>query len=774
VSRRPRGRSARVLAALVALALVGGLAAVLITSASGGDGRLAVLTDTQAELRRDGVRVRLPSRAPARVYLGTEDGAWQIPASGVARPRSAGETTLRLSRTGRLAAASCVPLRVVVRAGGESTERVLEPEREPCAAPAADLAYTPSRVAPVDPAQLAGLPFGDRSFWLQPWRAWSDTPPATRISAAYGVNFNVAPDAAASAARALARSGVRRARIEIPWGAMGYADPGRLNDEAGQRRILRALQAAGIRPLVLLNANHGGPGPALHEQVRLREAAAVGARTVRLERADAARVRPGLTGFDGVDSDRRPDLLITAVDARTGEATLARPLPKALAAGEHAVTTLRYGPFQKPQLPGGAANPAFEETVRGWLEYTAAVTRFVHETLGSWAFDVEVWNELSFGSDFLDAARYYDPAPAGEGEVTQAILARTVGWLRDRANGIGPIGITDGFAGQTPFASPATSPPGLTALSKHPYANLYTFPADSARNADQRWLDATGAPDASGFVPRYTAYYPEYWLDGVQTETLVRDLAPVPADFAGAAHGRDVTPPGGQPLEMWLTEFNLAPPGVDHTRPGPDGRRARTELTRARTKGLLRSLVAYVHAGVTAIDFYAVVGNDYGLATPAFLASGGRTNGGEPLSTIDRLSNSLVHARARVRARELRVLSVADVAGRKQFDGDGTPAHPTLFDRDVLAVLPFQLSDREWVVPVYVQSRDVRRDLPAEPYRIVLSGLAAAAARASLYDPVTGRFQPVAISAREGDRITVDLPANDSPRLLFLAEAAAG
>ncbi len=679
-----------------------------------------------------------------------------------------GETTLRLTDAGRKAAASCVALTLVVRSAGAAAERRLEPEREPCAAPADDLRYTPSSTAPVDPAQLTKLPFGDRSHWLQPWRAWSDTPPAARIAAAVGINFNVEPDAAPAAAKALAAYGVRRGRIEIPWNALSYDDPGQLADAERHRDILLALKAAGVRPLVLLNANHGQPGPGVEDRLTLRVAAPAGARTVRLADGEAARIRPGLTGFDAVDSDRRPDVLITAVD-EAGIATLARPLPRELAAGPHPVTTLRHGPFQPPELAGGAPNPAFEATLAGWLAYTEVVTRFVNRTLGSWAFDVEIWNELSFGSDFLDAARYYDPAPQAEGDTNRAILMRTVGWLRDPANRIGPVGITDGFAGQTPFAAGSTSPPGLTALSKHPYVNPKRYPQDSGREADQRLLDATGAPEVGEpFVPSYTAYFPEYWLNAIQTETLVRDLAPQQTRIGEVAHGRTTAPAGGTPPTMWLTEFNLVAPGVDHTRPGQDGRRARTELARARAKGLLRSLVAYVHAGVTAIDFYAALGNDFGLATPDFLSSGGREPAGEPLSSLDRLSKAMVHARPRTRTRPLTVESIADVAGGRQFDGDGTAAHPPLLNREVFAALPFQLTDSEWVVPVYVMTRDVRRELEPEAYRVTLAGLPAAHTRASLYDPLTGRFEPVRVRAATGGRVTVELHATDSPRLLFL------
>jgi hypothetical protein len=179
-------------------------------------------------------------------------------------------------------------------------------------------------------------------------------------------------------------------------------------------------------------------------------------------------------------------------------------------------------------------------------------------------------------------------------------------------------------------------------------------------------------------------------------------------------------------------------------------------------------LVAYVHQGVGAIDFFAAAGDDYGLAPSAFL-SGQQAQPGEPLSALQRLSTALALARKRPRARPLSVESVADAAGHTQFTGDGTAAHPSLYDRDVLAALPFALADRDWVVPIYVMTRDLRHDLPAEAFRVSLGGLDGRRARASLYDPLTGRFEPLAISARRRDGLTVDLRATDSPRLLFLS-----
>src|SRR5688572_19027275 len=82
----------------------------------------------------------------------------------------------------------------------------------------------------IDPAQQTAVAFGERSHWLQPWRAYLDTVPAARLRDAIGINFNVEPGEAAAAARLLARSGFARARVEIGWGSFSYDEPSKLQD----------------------------------------------------------------------------------------------------------------------------------------------------------------------------------------------------------------------------------------------------------------------------------------------------------------------------------------------------------------------------------------------------------------------------------------------------------------------------------------------------------------------------------------------------------------
>jgi len=649
---------------------------------------------------------------------------------------------------------------------------------------------------PVDPAQQTALGFGDRSHWLQPWRAYMDTPPATKLRDAIGINLDnhVRPNEVNALARLLGESGFRRARYEIGWDAISFDDPSRLRDPEPIRRTVAALRANRIRPLILLNANHGVPGPLRELQLRLAAPAAAGAREVRLEAASAAAVVPGRTGFSSLTERKAAEVLITRVD--DGLATLSAPLPVNLDAGAHEGATLLYEPFASPRLAGGQPHPAFERTMAGWLAYVATVTREVRAIVGSDRFDVEIWNEIGFGSDFLSRNNYYDPAiDGGSGDVEDQILRRTIAFLRRPASGVSRVGIGNGFESQRPWASGATSPAGLTAIAKHPYKNVRHFPRDSVNDGNgTRPLNAFGRtvgaqPDndraerwRDTFVPHYDALFPEYYLSGIQTEHLLRDLSPITSDVYGTAHGRRTRPAGGIAPQMWITEWNLET---------ADTQLQPSEIAHARAKAVLRFLTAYVNKGAAAVHLYAAKHPSHGLVDPAFFGSLERTRGsypgaragGEVMSAVGRLAAGLRGARPIKRKRALKLRRIADYAGRKQFAGGGRRALRPLYDRDVLAFLPFQLDARSFVVPTYVMTRDLARiyrpgatgatrlDLPPSRYRLTIGGLKRGKRlKLSALDPLTGRSVAVRRVSKRRGKLVVELKLTDSPRLLYITE----
>ena len=722
-------------------------------------------------------------------FRGTARGERVLLVSG-ARVASIGRAPLkrvmraRLARAGALSAGARVRIvrrrgapRIRDRGGNVSVARAVRLSTAGSGAAGRQSWHTLAN--PIDPNQQLALPFGYRSHWLQPWRAYLDTVPAARFRAGVGINFNVPIEAAPATAQLLADSGFRRARIEIPWGAMSYADPTRLRDPAGVQAKVSALRANGIRPLILLNSNHGGPGPAVSFDGRITQPAAAGERYVQVDEATRQRLVPGLSGFNGPDG-KAAEFIATSVSP-SGLVELSKPLPVSIEAGVYRAATLRYAPFTRPLTGSGAPHPGFERTLSGWLDYVGAVTREVRDVLGSDDFDVEIWNEENFGADFLWMERYYDPVPAGLiglGDVQDAILSRTVAWLRDPAHGVSGVRIGNGFANQTPFPAGSTSPVGLTALDKHPYRGPQDFPAGAVLDPN-RPVNALGEPEGtkeSGrwtdtFAPSYRAFFPEYYLSGIQTETLVRELSPLTTAIGDVAHGRYTAPPGGSAApELWITETALAPGGT--------GISTAADKRHLQAKATLRDLSAFVNKGVSALYFYAVGDGDWAMVDPT------TAGGGETMAAVRRLTAAMAGPPTLAVRRSLTLKAIADRHDHVQFTGDGTPEHPPLYNRDVVAFLPFQADENRFVVPAYVMTRDMsklykpnapasdptRYDLPPETYRLTVGGLNAGRLTARATDPLTGFSVPVTIVSRSGDTAVLEVALTDSPRLLVLAD----
>jgi hypothetical protein len=663
---------------------------------------------------------------------------------------------------------------------------------------------------PIDPKYLTELPFGYRSFWIQPWRAYLDTWPASRLLDSLGINFNVTSTEAEGTARLLQDSGFKLARIEISWNSLSYEDPTKLVNESSIRQRLLALREHGLRPLILLNANSGGPAPAKEVILSTDAAVSAGATTVALSAASAAEVVPGKTGFDDLSFGGDPDILITSVNAQ-GVATLSKPLPGALPAGAHKGATLLYAPFGPPDLPDGNTNPAFQATLAGWLSYVATVSKQAESIFGAGGYDLEIWNELSFGSQFLNEENYYSPTrETGSGSVTEALLDETVAYVRNPAHGISPeVGVTDGFASQTPFASPAQLPAGLTAMSKHLYNYGEYYPRDNV-NSSIKPLNALGENDfttegtkanplyAPLFIPTYHSLLPESYLTGTQTETVVRDIAPFTTNVHGVPHGREVTPPGGEPTQTWMTEYNINTDTLFPANPeNPidyDGPKvSATQASRLQAEILLRSLVSMVNKGMAREYFYAAAHSEgYEMVSENFIKAldsnpnvyPGDELGGETMTAFRRMMARFKGPGPATAARQLELLSIIQEGNHAEFTGDGTAAHPDLYDREVLAVLPFQSSPTRFVIPVYVMTPNLttvynssapessvsRFDLPNEAFRITLGNLPQTSSppTVSAYDPILDESTPARLVSQNGDRAVFEFAATDYPRLLTI------
>jgi hypothetical protein len=210
-----------------------------------------------------------------------------------------------------------------------------------------------------------------------------------------------------------------------------------------------------------------------------------------------------------------------------------------------------------------------------------------------------------------------------------------------------------------------------------------------------------------------------------------------------------------------------------------------------RAKMALRELTAYVNKGVSAVDFYAAKDPNYALVAPSFysaIGSGypGDDAGGVIPTTVGRLVSSLDGATSISSARQLTLADIGDFNGDVQFAGDGTAAHPPLYDRDVLAFFPFQANAHRFVIPTYVMTRDLakvyrpnapasdptRFDMPPEWYRLRITGVDGTHAAVTATDPLTNESVGVTAVSRSSTELTVDMPLTDSPRLLTIDDGS--
>ena len=600
---------------------------------------------------------------------------------------------------------------------------------------------------------LQGLPFGTHSHWLQPWRAACDTVPAEVVARGSGVGLdNVEIPFRAETATLLARAGFGLVRFGIGWGDVDFETESRLLHHDSVQHTVRACRVAGLRPLILLDAHHGRPVPAKTFNVRTVASAAKGAHTIDL--ASTEGIVAGRSGLSGLTDDGvMASVLVSGVSRE--QVRLAKRLPVALDAGQVlTMSTMRYAPFWKP------GTPANEATMAGWLRYVNIVADCVgvRSSTADRGFDLEIWNELTFGSNFLLIENYrdVDPAsPANDGSTIWAeIVDRTATHVASDPARFAGVALTNGFSNTIPWTASSQQPKRVSAISKHPYPPRKHFPADDRPGQS---LGPDGQP--TRFVPRYSAFFPEYYATAIQTETLWRDVAATPNPIYGTEHGRLArhTLDGAvAPVSVWITELGVDPSELGITDP--------QAADRLRAKYCLRSLLFYLGIGVSRVYWFKAFGNgtDFGLINTT----------GETAQT-----NSL-----RVLARAL-----AAITDGGRFAGPVCPLRFELFTNDAttevfsggdgvaplrqldcLVLLPFQSSEHRIVVAYYIMTRDVGVDLKPQEIRVGIQGLPGDCVSAKVLDPVSNTSIPAPIIERGTERFELRLTVTDTPRLLLL------
>lgn len=640
----------------------------------------------------------------------------------------------------------------------------------PIATTTAATTQTKSLSPYTDKSYFENLPFGSHSHWLQPWRAYLETIPAAKFLQGVGIQLDLNdrenPDLVL---QMLATHGIQTARLEIGWNNLSYENQTLQNDRL--QAILKACKRWGVRPLILLNANQGIPTPTQFFQRTVTANASAGARKIQLN--DTSGLTIGKSGLNNLtDAGWAAEALITAIDGKT--ITLSKPLPKSIAAGSSvSMATLKYRPFSKP----GSAD--YNNTIAGWQHYVGTVAKFVANTLGTTSstdkgFDMEIWNELTFGSQFLSINNYYARPPAAyeEESIWTNLVKATADYAVANPRQFSGVKFSDGFANTIPWPASSKQPVRISAISKHPYANRKNFPKDEQRGEK---IDALGR--ITEFIPKYSALFPEYYATALQTETLLRDAAPFSNEIQGVRHGRYARQVNGRvvPTDVWITETGFAPDEHGITKPLP--------ALALKAKTTARYYPFYLNKGVTKLYLYSAASGNLGLGIVQdnFLEYS-RTHSVYPKNDRAYVSPALQITSRIVRqmkqnldptltkARQLQLDSISDTHNQIQFGGDGTAAHPNLYNRDVFAFLPYQVNSHRFVIPYYVMTRDVTKNLSPAKFSIQISKLKAQGATVSVYDPMHDRTVPVTIDRRGRDFLNLTLSATDYPYLLIIQE----
>lgn len=676
---------------------------------------------------------------------------------------------------------------------------------------------------------------GFRSFYLAPWRAYMDTWDVTNYLDGLGIVFNVNSKEAAATARVLAEAGIRTARVEIGWDNLDYEDDSQLkaHNRANLAAILTALKEAGIRPLILLNMHSGMPNPSKQWKVTAVRDAEAGAREIFVDNTDG--IIPHYTGLMG-QTGYAMFPVITEADPATGRLVLSAPLPKAIAAGELTLISLKYRPFSGTVFADGTPNPAARETVDGWLKYVRTVTEFAKQVLGTEGsgdagFDLEVFNEYSFGYHFTDINHYYEPDlefaeplsyTADDGRTqtgVEVILPLTVDYVNDPANGLPGVKVISGFSNQRPTDYGAGMWEGQAGFSRHYYTGYdpvkSVISPETLEKKNQTTLNALGEIDGranpaewseseegSFHVPEHIAAFPERWFYAYQTEFVVRDLQPFPGLWLN--HHR-YSNRNGHAAEVWMTETNT------------DRRHVAKELAQLAgtdtedpavaelmhwfgTKTTLRNYLFPLHKGIRTMVLYAAKAsdNDFAVIPEAFfrklkeqdyqLTDEVRQLVGPQLRAVANVTRLLQQGVPLDTTRPLSVENIVEYDPQLVFKGNGTEGLPDRYHRDDLAILPYQLDDRSFAIGYYVVTRNVfqawdeskgvldpdRYKMPDQTFDITLSNVNGEVASVKAYDPIEDRMIPATIVDAGANTITVQVQAVDYPRFLLLKELDPG
>jgi len=289
-------------------------------------------------------------------------------------------------------------------------------------------------------------------------------------------------------------------------------------------------------------------------------------------------------------------------------------------------------------------------------------------------------------------------------------------------------------------------PPGTAGQSYHPYGTGRLCYADAIKGKEQLLLDPV--------VPSGCIAQPEGWAHSwYQTESLVRLIAPA---------ARSARPPESPAFAHFITEHGFRADAVGLSDP--------RDAERAKAKFLLRATLLWLNKGIRALYVY-----DAYDADP--LGFGVLAADGEPGAGLRALHNAADRLRAATPISRPRSLDVE--VSTPAPPSEETPTSASWADGaraggldELVAVLPFQVTDRSFALAAYVMTQDFPADLPPRPYTIGISGVRGLAAAVTGYAPETGAAVPVRVVSRAEQRVAVAVSLTDVPVLIEVDDGA--
>jgi hypothetical protein len=630
----------------------------------------------------------------------------------------------------------------------------------------------------IDQRYMTLQPFGYNSQWIYPWRSYMTTVPASAFINGCGVNFNNNGENIDLMAHMVSKYGFKRIRIEIGWGDLDYQTESMMLTPS----LIQSLQTAktwGLRPLIVLNSNQGAPCPSLGFYHTVLVAAPIGSTSVTLD--STANLVVGKSGFSQLTSYTMCQVIITGINGNT--VTLSQPLPVAFTAGQSVLmNTFKYVPFDVPDDPGYNASDQ-AATMAGWNHYTLTIAQLAAQYLGTTGaadlgFDLEIWNEFSFGSQFLFLPYYYGRQPPSDGATITGLLRQnTADTATNNPSAFAGVTLEDGFGNQNPFVTPPTEPARIGAIGKHFYPQAVDYPSGQQKGGGMLNAQLVVEPPPYPFVPTYNSYMPEYGGMTLQTEDIIRFL--IPFTFQNNGQNSRVINGIVVPCTSFLSEIGMAPSVVGIT----DS--ATAQLLKA--KGDNRILTFYLNKGAGQVDLFAASGtgdSDFEVLSDAFLQYA-RANSVYPADDsqyvspmlqilgriVSQMQNGLDPAITEANTRPLAVKNISDTHNHFQFQGDGTAAHPPGYDREAFAFLPFQVNAHRFVIPYYVMTRNPVQPLIPEAFTLRLQGIHGIGAIVTAYDPLNDAVVPVTVKWARDAAVNLVVTAADYPYLLIIQES---